>query len=164
MKKQIEISINEAKELYNNGGNDIKNLLLTTFTKEELESPKKPMSWGDLGKVEGYYVDSRSLILKTSGVCSKKENRNIFPKKEQAEASVALAQLLQLMKHPYWNGDWEPDWTDDTLKFRIRFQKEKIEVESYKAIKRLLAFPTKEKAKEFLESYRDLIETAKPLL
>ena len=162
MERQIKMTIEEAKKLYENGGDDIKNLLLTTFTKEELESPKKPKDWEDLLTVEGYLVTGNSRTTYIEGYCYKR-SKNIFPKREQAEASLALAQLLQLMQHPYWNGDWEPNWEDNFSKFCVGFLHEKPEVYLFNS-RSLLAFSTEEKSKEFLESYKDLIEIAKPLL
>jgi hypothetical protein len=165
MKRKIEMTLEEARKLYENGSDDIKNLLLTTFAKKELGCPKKPNSWEDLEIIEGYYVDDNSLPIRIADETGYwLSSRKIFPKKEQAEASIALAQLLQLMQHPYWNGDWEPNWEDTFVKFYIGFICEMPRVKSSMNSRKLLAFTTEMKAQEFLESYRDLIEIAKPLL
>ena len=163
MKRKIEMTLEEAKKLYENGSDDIKNLLLTTFAKEELESPKKPKDWEDLVTVSGYWVEEGSETICIKAHCCNRI-KNIFPKKEQAEASIALAQLLQLMQHPYWNGDWEPDWGDCKIKRAITFHHEKPQIGGVIGTRNLLTFAMKAKAQEFLESYKDLIEIAKPLL
>ena len=64
------------------------------FKKLENELPK---SWEELDIVKGFYVDSLSEITSTGEVtCAEEYNRNTFPTRKEAKASIALAQLCQL--------------------------------------------------------------------
>ncbi len=88
-------------------------------------------------------------------------DRNLCTSKEEAEAFLALMQLRQLRKA--WVGDWEPNRSlsygavcnDITLG---------VIVESLSIWNPALTFPTEDMAKDFLECFRDLCETAKMLL
>ena len=131
------------------------------FKKVEKELPK---SWDDLEIISGFYVDSLSRVIKTSGEIYTEENhKNTFPTKEEAKACLALAQLCQLRDR--YNGGWKPDWKNDReIKYCIEFFKERIEKKSYYITKKVLYFKTWVLMDKFLENFRDLIETAKPLL
>ena len=124
-------------------------------------------SWEDLVKVKGYLVDEDSCVtnifLKWCGYRTEEKNRNTWATKEQAEASIAMAMLSQLMKQA--NGDWTPDWNDsNTIKHVIYFYKDTVLDSIFSTANEFLAFKSKEIRDEFLELHRDLIEKAKPLL
>lgn len=93
------------------------------FKKVEKELPK---SWEDLMTVKGYCVSTFSKIEDCSEECyTYKENKNIFPTKEEAEACLALAQLCQLRDR--YNDGWKPDWEDDNqFKWNIHVFKDDI--------------------------------------
>ena len=131
------------------------------FKKVEKELPK---SWEELDIVKGFYVDSLSEIASTvEDTCTKEYNRNTFPTKEEAKACIALAQLCQLRDR--YNDGWKPDWKyKGEMKYCIEFFKEKISRENYYSIRKVLCFKTPELRDKFLENFKDLIETAKPLL
>ena len=130
------------------------------FKKVEKELPK---SWGELDNVSGYYVDKNSKVYNCINHLTVDDNRNIFPTREEAEACLALAQLCQLRDG--YNGGWKPDWKDDREKKHcIEFFKGKIQKNYYHVLKKVLCFKTQELRDKFLENFRDLIETAKPLL
>jgi hypothetical protein len=165
MRRNIELTQEQAQILYKEGDKLIKELMLKSFSQEELLPPAKPKSWKDLGEINGAYVDEYSKIQEDHGFfTSDGTNHNIFPKKEQAQALLALAQLLQLMRHPYWNGDWKPDWSSNEQKHCIRYKSNYLEVSVQFNVSYLLAFKTEEVAVEFLESYFDLLEQARPLM
>ena len=130
------------------------------FKKVENELPK---SWEELKIISGYYLDSWGDICE----CEVKldtisDNRNIFPTKEEAEACLALTQLCQLRDR--YNDGWKPDWTDNIEKYVIYFHAgEIISGDTYRA-QSVLHFKTEELRDKFLENFRGLIETAKPLL
>jgi hypothetical protein len=86
----------------------------------------------------------------------------VFATKEQAEASLALAQLSQL-REVYRNG-WKPDWTIDKAKFCIAFVQDEITEPIYYEASTFLSFQDKETRDLFLENFHDLIEQAKPLM
>lgn len=130
------------------------------FKKIEREFPK---SWEDLKNIGGYYVSSQSDIKYCYENCQDSINKNVFPTKREAEACLALAQLCQLRDR--YNGGWKPDWKDDgEIKYCIEFFKGKIEKEYHYITKRVLCFKTRELRDKFLENFRGLIKTAKPLL
>jgi hypothetical protein len=123
-----------------------------------------PKSWEDLENLKGFYVGHTSDIVMTSDhVRKSKINRFIFATKEQAEASIALAQLSQL-REVYRQG-WVPDWENGSItKYTIRgFRNDLIFMDGYEA-EEFLSFQSKEIAEQFLENFRDLIEQAKPLI
>lgn len=121
-----------------------------------------PKSWEDLIKIDGYYVSSQSDIKYCYENCADSINRNVFPTKEEAEACLALAQLCQLRDR--YNGGWKPDWNNVNEKYIIYFHADKIiSGDTYRA-QSVLYFKTEELRNKFLENFRGLIETAKPLL
>lgn len=134
----------------------------STFEKIVFKEVNKiPKKWEELKDIKGFFVDDDSIICDADCVVAK-ENKNVFATKEQAEASVALAQLSQLMK--VYNEGWVPDWTVPDLKYVIYFHKDKIGKSFYFHTQYFLSFKTKEIREEFLENFEDLILTAKPLL
>ena len=164
---KLELSKEEAREIYALTKDErVRKKLEANFSKEELGvAPTKPKCWEDLGEIGGYWCYASSDVDWSFHEKTIRENKNIFATKEQAIASSALAQLSQLMIHPYWNGDWKPDWTDDNTSKGIIYTTSYRTSRGYPhTVGKFLAFKTEGKAKEFLESYRDLIEQAKPLL
>lgn len=127
------------------------------------ESEVLPKTWKDLERIKGWYSNEYSEIVQFLGTHTHHNNRNIFPTKEEAVASIALAQLCQLRDR--YNGDWKPDWTDNTYpKFTLHFVRENISIIHNYISQRTLAFRTEELAKEFKNNFSDLLEKAKPLL
>ena len=122
------------------------------------------MSWGDLGFTSGYFVDTDSDVQYSDEIDTEMEYyRNTWATKEQAEASIAMAMLSQLMKQA--NGDWKPDWADEhETKYIIFRQGNTLMRQFYYTRSHFLAFKSQEIRDEFLELHRDLIEKAKPLL
>ena len=131
------------------------------FKKVENELPEK---WEDLGKISGYYISNGSYIKDCSIINNfSSEDKNVFPTKEEAEACLALAQLCQLRDR--YNDGWKPDWrTGSEIKYCIIVDENKIVESQYITLNQILSFKTKELRDKFLENFRDLIETAKPLL
>jgi len=130
------------------------------FKKVEKELPK---SWEELDIVKGFYVDSLSEIAGTGEeTCAEEYNRNTFPTKEEAEACIALAQLCQL--RDIYNAGWKPDYKDNNVKYLLYYWGDTITKSHTTGASNLLVFKTVELRDKFLENYKDLIETAKPLL
>ena len=121
-----------------------------------------PRSWEELGEISGAYVSTQGVVLEWAGMSNCPENRNVFPTIEEAEASIALAQLCQLRDR--YNGGWKPDWLDDGRKYVIYFAGEKMNTARMTGIQFVLAFKTEELRDKFMENFSDLIEKAKPLL
>lgn len=142
-------------------GYEIDKLTTTEITLKKIE-PKLPKSWEEL-EIKGYWVDNDSEISKVLNAPFDKGNKNVFKTKEQAQASIALAQLSQLMA--VYNRGWEPDWTTpNELKTTIVFSNEEIFIDTRTYNRVFLAFKEEGIAVEFLKNFRDLIEQAKPLL
>lgn len=130
------------------------------FKKEERKLPKK---WEDLYEVGGWFVDFHSDVVTSGSMRTADSVKNRFPTKEEAEACVALAQLCQLRDR--YNDGWKPDWEDDNqFKWNIHVFKDDIYTMANLFVKKVLVFKTEELRDKFLENFRDLIETAKPLL
>lgn len=129
------------------------------FKKVKKELPKK---WEELKVVEGFYIDEDSHIHDCPMVDVLRKNKNVFPTEEEAEACLALAQLCQLRDR--YNDGWKPDWTDNNEKFCIFFNNEKVYSGLSYYTRHILSFKIFEIREEFLKNFKDLIETAKPLL
>ena len=130
------------------------------FKKIERELPK---SWEELKIMNGFYVSSGSNVQTFISHIISDNNKNMFPTRAEAEACLALAQLCQLRDR--YNDGWKPDWENDNeQKHVIIIHAGRIHVETFFSIQCLLAFKTEELRYKFLENFRDLIETAKPLL
>ena len=81
----------------------------------------------------------------------------------EAKALSAFSQLLKLRRD--WIGKWEPDWTAyTTCKFVIGYVNDAIVVNIRNTTARSLSFPTEQMARDFLETFHDLIEEAKMLI
>ena len=138
-----------------------------TVTYAQIKPVEKelPKGWEELPEIKGFYVSEKAEVerLPTHFSCAFKTDRSTFATKEQAEASIAMAQLSQLMK--VYNDGWTPDWSDRaTEKYVIFYSENKIEVATSLIIHHSLRFKTKELRNKFLLNFRDLIEQAKPLL
>ena len=81
----------------------------------------------------------------------------------EAKAIATFSKLLKLRRD--WIGEWEPDWAAyTTCKFVIGCVNDGIVVNTRNTTARSLSFPTEQMAREFSETFRDLIEEAKILI
>ena len=81
----------------------------------------------------------------------------------EAKAIDAFSKLLKLRRD--WIGEWEPDWSDgNNNKGIIWLNKNQIKANVACTLAFPLSFPDFKMAKEFLETFRDLIEEAKTLI
>ena len=162
MKKTAELSLEVAKEMYKSGG-VAKQFALDNYTEQELTT-KEVKCWEDLNHISGWFVDEYCEVYKIYlATTNSSEHRNIFATKEQAEASIAMAMLSQLMRDV--NGDWVPNWMDaNKNKWVIYFKHGNPVISTLRGASAFLAFPTREIVHKFLKNHRELIEKAKPLL
>lgn len=160
--RNIKINLETAERWYNGTDKELKELAVQTYP--ELAKKELPKSWEELGEFSGYYVTtSLDIIGANKYHTTYKDNKNIFATKEQAEASIALAQLSQLRE--IYRNNWVPDWTDfDEEKFCIEFYENEINKDCYYSQHIFLSFQDAETRDLFLENFRDLIEQAKPLM
>ena len=80
----------------------------------------------------------------------------------ESQALVAFTKLLKLRRD--WIGEWEPDWSSSKRKHTIVNWGTNVQVEYGQVLCKSLSFPTEQMAKEFLETFSDLIEEAKILI
>ena len=159
--RNVKISLETAKRWYNGTDNELKELAVQTYP--EVAKKELPKSWEDLETIKGYFVERWSKVEDVESTFCKETEKNIFATKEQAEASIAMAQLSQLMK--VYNDGWEPDWENSSYsKFGIYYNENILKTCSLVNTQCFLSFKDEETAKLFLENFRELIEQAKPLL
>ena len=112
-----------------------------------------------------YYIDDKSSIMdfeKKDVADATLADPNILTSREYAEAFLALMQLIRF--RDIWNEDLVPDWTNvEITKYVIRYDSSIVSTRRT-TLSSPLVFKTKELRDKFLETFRDLIETAKPLL
>ena len=157
--REIKISQETASRWYNGTDSELKALALQTYP--ELAVKELPKTCEELDMINGYYVDNNSEIINDRGPTTKR-NRNFFANKEQAEASIAMAQLSQLMA--VYNDGWVADWTDNECKYVIYIAENEAMLSSNVSVYRFLNFKDRKTAELFLENFSELIQTAKPLL
>lgn len=154
--KEVKIQIPEGYEIDEEK---------STFEKIVFKAKVKqlPKSWEELKLINGYYINGESITLKYSNGLAHFHNKNVWPTKEYAEAALALSQLLQLRQ--VYNDGWEPDWSNNLIeKFCITLVENKITINVVYTYSAVLSFKSKELAMKFLTNFKNLIETAKPLL
>lgn len=161
--KQVKLSLETAKLMYSSSDPAIKAFALDNYTEEELTKKELPKSWEDLEKISGYLVNWEGWAMK-SGVVKTVDKRSngIYPTKELAEASIALAKLLHL--RDVYRAGWVPNWNDGVYKFVIIVCNNVLEANYYTSINKVLSFKSPKIRDQFLENFRDLIEQAKELL
>jgi hypothetical protein len=173
MAKELKINVPEGYEI------DREN---STFECIKFKPIKNglPKTWEEFCEITPksgeYFIGVGSKIIPFSrwnGAKRYQEDKNVLPNKETAEAMLALCQLIQL--RDCYNDGWKPDWskTNPTKvwwnisgisKYTIYFNENQITRGSETSRQQILAFKTEELRDQFLENFRDLIETAKPLL
>lgn len=80
----------------------------------------------------------------------------------EAKAIAAFSKLLKLRRD--WIGEWEPDFTKDNINWAIYCRSNNVVVNWATRLSHPLSFPTEQMAREFLETFHDLIEDAKILI
>lgn len=128
------------------------------FQTEIILKPKKP-------QYPKYYEECYKIMkIHSSYECA--YNQNLLNK-------INNFYKLLLCRDAYWKiaGEqlglgkpWEPDCTDDTLKYGIRTYRNKINCNYTFERNGLLLFPTEEMQNEFYKNFRELIEQCKELL
>ena len=127
------------------------------------EKDSKPHSWEEYVKM----AETAQIIPcdAYANYFDKKQKRityDVFNSTNEAKAFCALGKLIQL--RDAWYGNWKPDWNENYTKYTIVNARGGIELCMGTSNSRVLAFPTKEMATEFLETFSDLIEEAKMFL
>lgn len=157
MTKNLKITIEQAKDLLSSTPS-LKDVIYETFP-ELKPKPKVLDKWKDLEEVSGYWINSMSeIFFNAEGVTALLENRNTFATKEQAESSLAYAQLTQLMKA---TGDCEGiDWGDTSQnKYVIYRYGNTLEKSAYECYYEPITFLTESIRDEFFEKHQELLKT-----
>ena len=130
--------------------------------KIENKSARSWKEYCEMMKDKDSYIVDMSSNVRTSKFLSAPVVGELEDK-EDAVTFAAFSKLLSLRKN--WVGYWKPDWTnEDQTKFTIISAKNKIDDSIGDFINRSMSFPTKEMRDEFVDTFRDLLEIAKPLL
>lgn len=150
-------------------GHEIKQIDSTHWELVKIEN-YLPKTWKEFCQM--HPVEKSEVVLDYyGGICIGRANKfrdprydaTHLPNEATAKAMRALCQLIQLRN--FYNGDWEPDWTNYSIdKYVIFNEGVEIKISANIATSHVLSFESKELATEFLENFRDLIEIAKPLL
>jgi hypothetical protein len=154
--KNVTLTLEDARKLYNSGNENFKVLSLSAFTQKELEDAL-PKSWKELEKISGYYINYNNEIEEVEKEKLYEFDKKLFKTEKQALSALAMSQLSQLMS--VYNDGWEPDWNDnDKYKRCIRRSRESIIIVSNIYSYSFLTFKTKEIAEEFLKNFEELIK------
>ena len=127
--RNVKIKLETANRWYEQG-DEFKEMALSAFTEAELNPIRNEWESMFVGKkIKGYFIDhdESSIIFFDSEENQFTDDyeigsdfKNIFKTEKQAKSALAYAKLTQLMALPEYNGDWVPDWNDDSVKFIIR--------------------------------------------
>ena len=138
----------------------------STFECIKFKKKKEINTWKDLPKLQGFYILGDSTINKLNedwhDVSTSDRNINIFINKKYVKASLALAQISQLM--PYYGGEiTEEEWKNVRLKkYGVLLYNSKIATNIYYDTKQMIGFHTEEQLNRFL-SFPENIQLVKDL-
>ena len=142
--------------------------LFKEYEKNKNELPKTWEEFCERNSVtpNEYWIDTvYSKYCNISGVRKRDINmdKNVCVSLQEAQAFTALMQLRQLRK--CYVKDWEPDWKDMNTSYGVIWvNKNEPQANTACTLARPLSFPDYKMAKDFLETFRDLIEKAKILI
>jgi len=139
--RNLKISKETANRWYNGSDTELKQLALQTFP--ELGEKELPKSWDEAQRYTNTSLERYTNI--------------------SLDKFVALARL-EILRDIY-NDGWVADWTDNAEgKHCVWFFKNEIATDCSYSLSSFLAFKDAKTRDLFLENFRDLILTAKPLL
>lgn len=121
----------------------------STFECIKFKKKVEVNTWKDITLVNGFYINGVSNII---GDCGRavEGNKNIFHSEKYAKASLALAQISQLM--PYYGGIvTNEDWKNCNItKYGIVINQGNISWGRYNDLRVPIAFYTKEQLLKFI--------------
>lgn len=126
------------------------------------EKDSKPHSWEEYRENILLYQRCKFSAEEYNFERTEDFSYKVFGSPEEAKAFCALGKLIQL--RDAWVGDWKPDWKKVYNKYTIINARDRIDLNTAIFDSGALAFPTKEMANDFLETFHDLIEEAKMFL
>lgn len=136
----------------------------TKVVLKKIEYNKRADSWKEYcdmvkGK-DSYVVDMYGNIRTTK--FSDAPVTGEFEDKEETRIFDAFSRLVKLRKN--WVGDWKPDWKSGDSTFIIVNIMNSIKSRETCSVNSPLSFPSEELCEAFVDTFRDLLEQAKPLL
>ena len=167
--RQIKISLDTAKRLYEQGG-EYRDIALTAFKEHELIGDRLPKTWQEFcysndRKPNEAFISNGSEINCVTEQHERKfyQDRNLLPSKQAAEQHLALMQLHQL--RDYYNDNWHCNWKNEYEKNAVIVRSHgELKIYAEWAITTFLTFKSMELAQEFLTNFRELIEQAGDLI
>ena len=155
----IEISLDTAKRLYEQGG-EYRDIALTAFKEHELIVDRLSKTWEEYCAKHGEVGDKIKASLNTAYMTI---NKHVFSDYKQAQAHITKMKL-HLLRDEYRQG-WVPEWENiDESKFVIEMAGNELTVENYGITRHFLSFQDEKRANEFLTNFRELIEEAGDLI
>ena len=165
MEKETKITAPEGCEIEN--VKIVDGVAVVTFREKKRKLPK---SWEEF--CEMFPIKEGECYINEISVVSERDNglnrlsdcdKSSLPDRATAEAVLALCQLIQLRN--CYNGDWVPDWNNESqIKFVITFANNIISNQYFShSCSEILYFKSEEPRDEFLRNFRPLIEKLKPL-
>ena len=132
-------------------------------------SPIKPKTWEEFCKslpVFGEFFISCNSAIDIADTSNRRinEDRNLLESKEEAEAILALIQLIRLRKA--WVGEWDPERTGTSIYYIQSTVDGRLTISfvSRYMYRHTLTFPSESIAKQFMECFRDLLNKAERFL
>ena len=128
------------------------------------KNEKLPTSLSELPKKKRWYINTNAEIHSVSSIYKpERHDKNLWPTYELAEAALALSELMNY--RDVWNDGWEPDWTNGhECKYVIETTHNLLKKTEYYNANTPLSFKTEELRDKFFDTFKDLLEIAKPLL
>ena len=132
--------------------------------------PQLPKTWGEFCaqnevKIGECYFDDCCFLIEADVDGNTRDivnDRNILPSKQAAKQHLALMQLHQL--RDCYREAWKPNWNNDCNKYIIVKNRDKYVVFGGNWTNEFLSFQDRERAEEFLNNFRELIEKAGDLI
>ena len=121
---------------------------------------KYPKSWEEtfLGKpISGFYLRGGGIA---SYSCKRTSysDKNVYYSEKQALSALAYAQITQLMALPCYNGDWIPNWDDETWKWVITRSSNELKKCSALLEYCAIAFKNERACNTFWDKYQELLK------
>lgn len=138
--KEVKIQVPEGYEV---------DKVNSTFECIKFKKKTEVCIWEDIKCISGIYIDSSSKLITAHGCLRDYMDKNLFYSEKHAKASLALAQISQLM--PYYGGEvTDEEWKNDEWKYCVLIDKFGIYYHTAVKVKYLVAFHTKEQRDRFL--------------
>lgn len=153
-KNSVKINIPEGMEI---------DASKSTFHEIFFKSKEKqyPKTFRELDTITGFGINGQVCVYETENIpLHIPKSKSLYVTEEQAKASLALAQLTQLLKA--YNGDWKP--INDSRKYVINCVLDSLMIDTCYEYRYLLSFEKKKIADLFLDNFENLIKEASPLL